>query len=132
MATEKKTPESSDPPPAPPALWATPIVMKREKSRKKRKQKYSRGTKGLQRLVLGFAEAGSRVAGGANRSAKNWVRRGKRSQRKRRDGLMRDSFKNAGKAFRKGSKEASKAPDEITRRFNTRRGWRMVRVVTPF
>jgi len=139
MATEKRAPDSSDPQQAPaptaggpPPLWTTPIVLQRSKGRKKRKKKYSRGTKGFQRLFLGFGSAGQRIATGFSRGAKNWVRRSKRSRRKKRDGIVRDAFSNVSRGIRKSSNDISKAPNEITKRFNTRRGWRMVRVFNPF
>jgi hypothetical protein len=137
MATEKKAPDATTADAAAavaaaqPALWSAPIIMERDKKRKKRK-KYSRGTKGFQRLILGFASAAQRATRGFSDGARTWVRRSKRSQRKKRDGLVRDAFSNASRAVRKGTKELSKAPNEITKRFNTRRGWRMVRLATPF
>ena len=132
MATERKTAhsDSGDPTDTPTqALWTTPIILYREGKKKKRRKrkKYSRGTKGLQRLLLGFASAADRVSRGANRGTKQWVRKTKRSQRKKKDGLIRDAFDNASRAFNTGSREASKAPREISKRFNTRRGWRIVR-----
>lgn len=134
MATEKKAADAAAAeatPPTTPPLWSSPIRMEREKKRKKRK-KYSRGTKGFQRLFLGVASAFEKSSRGFRDGARTWVRRSKRSSRKKKDGLIRDAFSNASKAIRKGSKQVSRAPEEITKRFNTRRGWRMVRVITPF
>ena len=144
MATEKKSAEAAaaEPVPAgsgsapysqPGALWTTPIVLTRNKKSKrgKKKKKYSRGTKGLQRLVQGVAEAANRASRGFSRSSRNFANRSRRSSRKRRDGLMRDLFRNASRAVQKGSRQFSKAPEEITKRISTRRTWRALRIWTP-
>ena len=112
-------------------LWTTPMILEREGKKRKKSKKYSRGSKGLQRLILGVASAASRITGGFSRGTSTWVRRSKRSSRKKRDGLMRDAFENASRAFSKGSREASKAPREISKRFNTRSGWRVIRAAVP-
>ncbi|HEX2832507.1 MAG TPA: hypothetical protein VHW00_05810 [Thermoanaerobaculia bacterium] len=134
MATEKKTTDAAAAEATaatPPPLWSSPIRMEREKKRKKRK-KYSRGTKGFQRLFLGFASAIEQGSKGVRDGARTWVRRSKRSSRKKKDGLIRDAFSNATRAISKGGRKIAKAPEEISKRFNTRRGWRMIRVATPF
>lgn len=116
------------------ALWTTPIILQRDKKksrRGKRKKKYSKGTKGLQRLMQGFADSGNRIARGFARNTRTFSDRSKRSARKRRDGLIRDLFKNETRAIRKSSRQFAKAPDEITKRFSTRRTWKAFRVWTP-
>lgn len=145
MATEKKSPEThaAEPPVIGSgtavynqtgALWTTPIILRRDKKSKRgrKKKKYSRGTKGLQRLVLGFSESANRMARGFSRSSRSFADRSRNSSRKRRDGIVRDIFRNASRAFQKGSGQFSKAPEEIAKRFSTRRTWRAVRVWTPF
>ena len=116
------------------ALWTTPIILQRDKKksrRGKRKKKYSKGTKGIQRLLQGTADAANRVSRGFARNTRTFSDRSKRSSRKRRDGFIRDFFKNEGRAIRKGSKQFSKAPEEITKRLSTRRTWKAFRIWTP-
>jgi hypothetical protein len=116
------------------ALWTTPIILQRDKKksrRGKRKKKYSKGTKGFQRLLQGAAESANRISRGFSRNTRTFADRSRRSARKRRDGLIRDFFKNESRAIRKGSRQFSKAPDEITKRFSTRRTWRALRIWTP-
>jgi hypothetical protein len=116
------------------ALWTTPIILQRTKKknrRGKRKKKYSKGTKGMQRLLQGTADAANRVARGFSRNTRTFSDRSKRSARKRRDGLMRDFLKNESRAIRKGGRQFFKAPEEITKRLSTRRTWKAFRIWTP-
>ncbi|HEV7767524.1 MAG TPA: hypothetical protein VGQ76_21160 [Thermoanaerobaculia bacterium] len=116
------------------ALWTTPIILQRDKKksrRGKRKKKYSKGTKGFQRLLQGVAESANRVSRGFARNTRTFADRSRRSSRKRRDGLMRDFFKNESRAIRKGSRQFTKAPEEITKRLSTRRTWKALRIWTP-
>jgi hypothetical protein len=115
------------------ALWTTPVVIRRQKRGKRRKKKkYSRGTKGFQRFGLGLAEGAQRLADGLSRGERNYVRRTKRSGRKKRDGMARDFVRNFTRGFGKGSRRASKAPRDVAKRFNSRQAWRVIRLATPF
>ncbi|SRR5258706_2325665 len=151
MATDRRPPDNVDPTGAVPQsqtatpppkstddsqapLLLAPVIFKREKSgkRKKKKKKYTSGTRGLQRLVLGIAQAGFRVSNGMTRGFNTFVKRSRKSSRRRRDGLIRDSLRNAARGFSDAGREASKAPGEIANRISTGRVWRIVRVYSPF
>jgi hypothetical protein len=112
-------------------LFATPIILKRTDKKGNRKKKYSRGTKGLQRLFLGVSKAGYRVADSASDGLRVFNKRSKRSGRKKRDGLVRDSLRNLSRGFSKGTSQFGRAPEEIAKRISLRRTWRSVRVLTP-
>ncbi len=135
----KKTQESADPAPpvAPKATGATPIfsaplVLKLEKSKKKKKKKkYSRGTKPLQRLLLGVSKAGYRSSNAVAEGLNTFVKRSNKSGRKRRDGMVRDALRNAGRGFSDGAKELGKAPRAIAKSIGTRRVWRVFRMASP-
>ncbi|HYL05370.1 MAG TPA: hypothetical protein VE075_04990 [Thermoanaerobaculia bacterium] len=137
----KKNPKSADPPAAaepagagqPKALLAAPIILERVKSRKRnrKKKKYSRGTKPFQRLLLGVSKAGFRTSNSLAKGLDTFVKRSNKSARKRRDGLVRDSLRNASRGAGKAFTEAGKAPEEIARRLGTRRVWRVVRGFAP-
>jgi hypothetical protein len=117
-------------------LWATPIIVRREKKKKRgrrnRKRRYTRGTKNFQRLLLGGAKAGHRVANAFPRENRTIFRRSKRSSRRRKDGIIRDAFKNWSRGLNKGSRELGKAPWPLAKRFNTKQTWRTLRSFTPF
>lgn len=135
--TESKNPEGSvatapEQANAPQALLTSTVVLTRKKGRKRGRKKYSRGTKGIQRLLFGVSRAGYRTTNSLAEGLDTFVKRTNRSGRKRRDGMVRDVFSNASRGIGDGLTELGKAPREISRRFNTRRSWRMVRVLTPF
>lgn len=134
----KKPQEQSEaaPPPAAPAAGPAPIftaphVLKREKGKKKKKKKYSRGTKAAQRLFLGVSKAGYRASNSLAEGLDTFVKRSNKSARKRRDGMLRDAFRNASRGFSDGAKELGRAPQAIANSIGTRRVWRIFRVASP-
>ncbi len=112
------------------ALITTPLVLERWK--KKKKKKYSRGTKGLQRLTLGVSDALFRTANSVARGTRTFSKRSNKSARRRRDGLVRDSLRNASRGFANGLTELGEAPSEIARRIGTGQVRRGFRVIVPF
>jgi hypothetical protein len=116
--------------------WGTPIIVRREKKKKRgrrnRKRKYSRGTKSSQKLLLGVAQSAYRVADAFSRDNRTVYKRSKRSARRRKNGVVRDAFKNWSRGFEKGSRELGKAPWPIAKRLNTKSTWRFVRALVPF
>ena len=117
---------------SPKALLTTPVIIKLGKSRKKSTKKYSRGTKGLQRLIVGVSRAASRSANSLAKGTKTFAKRSNKSARKRRDGVIRDALRNASRGIGDGFTELGKAPDEIARRIGTGQVRRAFRVFTPF
>lgn len=105
-----------------------PIVVRLGKGRKKRgRKRYTRGFRDLQRLTLGQSRASYRLANGFAAGFDSFARRSRRSARRRRDGLLRDGFRNSARAFGRAAREAGRAPYEIARRVSTRRYWRAAR-----
>ena len=133
MLTESKTTETkkaADGTDRNQAVLKSVIVLKVQKSGKnKKKKKYSDGTKGLQRFEYGLSRAAYRVSNAFAEGTKTFSDRSKKSARKRKDGLVRDSLRNFGKAVSDGVKEISDAPDEVTRRISTRRVWKTIRIL---
>jgi len=113
------------------ALITTPIVLTRSKPKRRRKR-YSKGTKGLQRFLLGLSDATYRVTNSFTKGFDTFNDRSKRSRWKRRDGMVRDFFRNASRGFSDGIDQFGKAPDELARRISTRRVARSFRTLTPF
>ncbi len=107
-----------------------PIIVKRVKT-KKGKKKYTRGTKALQDLVLGASEAGFRASNSVSKGMKTFVKRTKKSSRKKRDGTIRDALRNASIAFGDGVSELGRVPQDLAKRISTRRAWKTVRTFTP-
>lgn len=126
-------PEKTDVPlaqPAPPVI-SSAIVIERRKGGKDRKR-YSKGTKGGQRILFGLSKAGFRVANALAEGTDTFVKRSDSSRSKRKDGFLRDSLRNASRGFSDGFSELGKAPEEIADRISTRRVWRTFRVISPF
>ena len=109
-----------------------PIVMERAKlgKSKKKKKKYTAGTKPLQRFMLGVSSAGSRSANSVAKGFRIFVKRSKKSARRRRDGMIRDSLRNASIGYSEGVSEFGRAPYEIARRISTGRVWRVFRAAS--
>lgn len=114
---------------APDPVLLTPILLKRGKKRKKRKKRYTRGSKQAQRFLFGLSRAGYRATNSLAEGMNTFVKRSRKSQRKRRDGLIRDAFRNASVGFADGVSELGKAPNEIARRVSGRRVWRASRLL---
>lgn len=112
-------------------VLTVPIVIERAKRKKRNKKKYTQGTKAIQRLVLGISEAGVRSSNSITKGLRTFTKRSKKSSRKRRDGLVRDSLRNASIGFSDGMNQLGRAPYEIARRVGTGRIWRTFRAFTP-
>lgn len=106
------------------------IVLEKKKKRKKRK--YTRGLKGIQRFQLGGARASWRIGDAVADGLKEFRKRNDRSSRKRRDGALRDTFKNMSRAAGEVLRGSGKAPYDLARRLPNRAIWRQVRPAVQF
>jgi hypothetical protein len=109
-------------------LIASPVYFNRKK-KKSKKRRYTQGTKQFQKLVLGASRAAYRTANSFSEGFDTFARRSKRSARRRRDGLVRDSLRNAARGFSDAAREAGKAPWPIAQQIgtkNVRRGFRVI------
>ncbi|MES1243969.1 MAG: hypothetical protein ABUT39_20365 [Acidobacteriota bacterium] len=102
---------------------AEPIVLKK----KKRKKRYSRGTKGAQRLGVGLSRASYRLSDAVAEGLDTFYRQSNKSSRKKKDGFARDFLENSARGAEDLFKEAGKAPGEVAKRLGTRRIWRQAR-----
>jgi hypothetical protein len=101
----------------------------RKKKKGKGRKRYTKGTKPFQKLLFGAARAGYRTANAFAEGFDTFAKRSNRSSRKRKDGLIRDSLRNASRAFSDGAREAGKAPGQIAKQIgtnNVRRGFRVL------
>ncbi len=105
-----------------------PVYFSRTK-KKGKKRRYTKGTKPFQKLVLGASRAVYRAANSFAEGFDTFRKRSKRSARKRRDGLVRDSLRNAARGFSDAARKAGKAPRAFARQIgtkNVRRGFRVI------
>jgi hypothetical protein len=99
-------------------LLSGPVYFDMRKSKKKsrrRRKKYTRGTKGWQRLALGMARAGYRTANSVASGLNLFQRRSNRSMRRKRNGIS----------------ELGRAPFQIARQIGTRRPRKLIRQFVP-
>jgi len=113
------------------AVITVPIVLTRN-SRKRRRKRYTKGTKGQQRFILGLSESAYRVTSSLSKGFDTFNDRSKRSRWRKRDGIERDFFRNASRGVRDALNELGKAPGELARRVSTRRVAKTVRFLNPF
>ena len=114
----------------PQPLFATPIVLERKKTRGKGKRRYTSGTGGFQRLTLGLTKGAYRAANSFAEGLDTFSRKSNKSSKRRRDGLIRDSLRNASSGIADGLAELGRAPGEVARKIRTRDVWRTFRFFT--
>lgn len=91
----------------------------------KKKKKYSRGLKEWQRAERRMTKANRRVAKAVLAGLDSWAGKRDKSASKRKDGAVRDAWRNYAKASEKVLKESSKLPRDLFgsgMRFKVRRG----------
>jgi len=127
--TESRTTVSGPEGPPPEQLIGSPVYYRRTKKKGKKRRRYSKGTKPWQKLLLGGSRAAYRTANSFSRGFDTFAKRSNRSARRRRDGLVRDSLRNAARGFSDASREVGKAPWAVARQVGTkqvRRGFKIV------
>lgn len=115
------------------ALIVTPVYFERKRCRNKKKGKgkrrYSKGTKGFQKFLLGASRAAYRTANSFADGFDTFAKRSNRSSRRKKDGLIRYSLRNASRGFQDGLDQLGKAPNALAKQIgtnNVRRGFRIV------
>ncbi len=104
---------------------AMPIVYRA--SKKKGKRKYTSGLRTFQELGRGGLRAAERLTGGVDRGLTSFRTRTNSSSKKKRDGAIVDSVKNFTKGAGKALRTASKAPNDLIKRVDTKQITRQVR-----
>lgn len=95
--------------------------------KKKKKRKYSKGLKAVQRIERGMARSLDVLAEGFARTFSEYKKRSGRSARKKKDGALRDGLENWTKAMSKGLSVSSKAPYDFVKTVNSGRGTKQLR-----
>jgi hypothetical protein len=108
------------------------VVVIEKKKRKKKKRKYTRGLKGIQRLQRGASRSSWRIGDAVADGLKEFRKRNDRSSRKRRDGALRDTFKNMSRAAGEVLRGSGKAPYDFAKRLPNRAIWKQVRPAVQF
>ncbi len=119
-----------------------PIVEKPEQAAapgivptKKKKRKYTRGLKGIQKAERRASKAANRLASSVASGIATYRKRRDQSAGKRRDGALIDVVPNLARGLGKSIRKASLVPYDLAKTFNTksrrRRLRRFVRLVTP-
>lgn len=108
-----------------------PVVLVK-KGKKKKKRKYSRGLKTFGQLQRGAARSSWRLGDAVAAGLKSFRKRNDESSRKRRDGALRNLFKNASRASGKVLEKSGKVPYDLVRNVSTKAMWRQTRPVMQF
>lgn len=112
--------------PAEGTTQAQPEVI--EKKKKKKKAKYSKGLRPFADLEKASVKAQRRLARAVVAGLSTWERRRDRSSRKKKDGAIRDAFKNTAHAMAKTVRVASRSvTDFVETAPKADRGWKAVR-----
>ncbi len=101
-----------------------PIVIK---TKKKKKFKYSRGLKDLQKSSRSVSKVSSRLARSVSKGMEAYRKASDKSARKKRDGAIRDFGLNMAKGASKTLRESSRTPYDLARAMSTRGSRRLVR-----
>lgn len=125
--SETKTDAVEQPPAAalPRIALGMPIVYRA--SKKKGKRKYTNGLKNIQKLGRGMAHASERVSHGLDRGFSRFRSRTDASSKKKRDGALVDAARNLSKGAGRTLRIASKAPNDVFKKVNTKWVSRQVR-----
>ena len=126
-ATEKKTTDQPAAPASNRVQLAMPVIYRT--SKKKGKRRYSSGLRTVQQLGRGVLRGGERLTDGLDRGLSTFRTRSNSSSKDKRDGAIVDSVKNFTKGAGKALRTASRAPNDVIKRVNTKRIARQVRDV---
>lgn len=105
-------------PPTPPTSPAIPACGGKPW---KRRKKHSRRVRDWQRLDEGISEATRDLAKAVDEAVCTWRDESRKSQKRRKDGALKDVLRNAGKALGEGLERAAEAPKDMTD------GWKISR-----
>ncbi|MDA8018889.1 MAG: hypothetical protein MPN21_15720 [Thermoanaerobaculia bacterium] len=99
------------------------------KQAKKRRKKYSKGLRDIQRLERGLSKASHRMVSAVEKGMRTYRKRSEKSARKAKDGALRDSLVNVAVASSETLAESAKVPLDLMESVDTKRVWKRVRPV---
>lgn len=103
------------------------ILYKVKGNKKRRKKKYTRGLKDIQRVAHGITDSSERLSRALSRGVIRYRKVQNKSARRKRDGGIKDYLDNVSKATGTTIRIASRAPYDFVRRVNTKPYTRFVR-----
>jgi hypothetical protein len=94
---------------------STPVTNQsiKEITKPKKKKKYTRKWKNIQRVEMGCSKSAKRLSDSVSDGVKIWIKKRDLSAGKKKDGALKDLNKNVTKAFRKTLCKASEAPADV-------------------
>lgn len=95
-------------------VYGRPIIRK-VKNKKRKKKRYSRSLKPIQKQMDGMSRVTNRVASAVSRGLGKYRSRANKSARKKRDGMLRDVLKNSARGVGTSLRVASKLPRDTVR-----------------
>jgi hypothetical protein len=117
----------------PPVLVCNRVIFYKYKGEKRRKKKkYTRGLKDIQRVAHGITDSSERLSRALSRGVIRYRKVQNKSARKKRDGGITDFFDNWSKATGTSVRIASRAPYDFVRRVNTKPYTRLARSTVGF
>ncbi len=90
-----------------------PRVIVMDRKRKKKKKKYSRRNRSSQEFEVATTKSTRQITRAVDRGISEWTRLRRKSSRKKKDGAVKDSSRNARKALSKAVRIAGKAPKKF-------------------
>jgi hypothetical protein len=104
-----------------------PIVFEVKKGGSKNRKGSSRTSRRLSDFERQFSRAARRISKGCKNGWDEYLDQRDRSERKRRDGALVDSYENLAKGASRAISEASPALTDIARAFNSKRVRKQIR-----
>lgn len=98
---------------------------------KRRKRKYSKNLRGVQKFERNASKALLRVTRSVEAGIREWREETDRSAQRRKDGALRDAPENLAKAVGKQLRVASRAPEDLVRAVRSLRIRKIVRRLIP-
>lgn len=99
--------------------------------KQRRKRKYSKDLRGVQKFERRASKALLRVTRSVDAGIREWRKQADRSARRRKDGALRDAPENLAKAVGKQLRVASRAPEDLVRAVRSLRIRKVVRRLIP-
>ena len=110
----------------------TPLVVYEYGKKKRKRKKYSRGLKTVQRTEDGLTLAGRRLGDAIESGFRSYRKRRNKSSRRKKDGPLRDILRNSSGGLSQFLSVGSDIPYDVARKVNNRRFGKQVRNTVQF
>ena len=103
------------------------IIFSPAKDKKKKKRRYSRGLRSIQKVDRAMSRATFRVAKAVAKGIGNYRKKSDKSARKKKDGAVRDFLVNSSSGLSRTLETLAPVPRDLARGLNTKFSRRLVR-----